>query len=274
MKKRGLLLHITLFLLTILTTYYAQGALYSVSVMAILLSHEMGHYIASRRYGVAATLPYFIPFPLSPFGTFGAVIKMGGIITDRKALFDIGVAGPICGFILAVPCVLIGVKLSTAVKVTAATPYLMLGDPLLFQLVQWLVVGDLPSGYGLLLHPVAYAGWVGLFVTALNLLPIGQLDGGHVVYAVFRDRSQWVFRVLIAVLLLLSVVYSVSWVVLALLLLAFGIRHPEPLDPDTPLDGKRKWLAVAVLLIFILSFVPAPFAGNSMIELIRKLFAS
>ncbi|MGD0230903.1 MAG: site-2 protease family protein [Syntrophorhabdales bacterium] len=242
--------------------------------MTILLSHEMGHYLTSRHYNVPSSLPYFIPFPYSPFGTFGAVIRMRGVILDKRSLFDIGAAGPLCGFLLSLPAAYIGIRLSTAVKMSSSgSPFLELGDPLLFKLLEGLIVRDLPPHYELLLHPVGYAAWVGLFVTALNLLPIGQLDGGHIVYAVFGERSKWVFRALMPVLLLLSVFYSAGWVVLMILLLVFGIKHPRPLDGATPLDGKRRLLALFMLVIFVLAFVPAPFPGGSLWELVGRLFA-
>lgn len=241
--------------------------------MCILLAHEMGHYLMSRRYGVPATLPYFIPLPVPPFGTLGAVIRMSGVITNKRALFDIGVAGPLCGFVLAVPCIFIGLELSTAVKVSQTAGAILLNEPLLLKLARQLVVGDLPRGYDVLIHPVAYAGWVGLFITALNLLPIGQLDGGHVVYGVFGRRSAFVSRALIPVLILLSVFYNMGWLVLVALLLFFGIGHPHPLDADTPLDPKRRILAFAMLLVFVLSFIPAPFPDTGLIDVMKPLFS-
>ena len=271
MRKR--LLHVLLFLLTVLSTYWVGGALYSLSIMTILFSHEMGHYLTSRHYGVPSSLPYFIPFPYFPFGTFGAVIKMRGAIYDKRSLFDIGASGPLCGFTLAVVCAIIGIALSTAIKVTGASSNLIeLGDPLLFKILEWIIVRDLPPNYELVLHPIAYGAWVGLFVTALNLLPIGQLDGGHVIYAVAGEKTKWVFRGLIPVLLLLAIFYSAGWIVLTILLLSFGIQHPRPIDGATPLDAKRRVAAVCVLLVFVLSFVPAPFPGGSLVELLGKLF--
>ena len=281
--KRSWHVHALLFILTVCSTYYAgirgfspyfgssRGLVYSFAVMAILLSHEMGHYLMSRKYGVPATLPYFIPFPLSPFGTLGAVIRMSGVIRDKKTLFDIGIAGPLCGFILAVPCVFIGAKLSVPMKVPAAGDALIMGEPLLLKLAEWVMVGNLPTGFDLLIHPIGYAGWVGLFITALNLLPIGQLDGGHILYGVFGEKSRAISRALIPLLMLLAIFYNVGWFVLVALLLIFGIGHPHPLDAETPLDGKRRVLAIVMLFVFAVSFVPAPFAGTSLITLIRGL---
>lgn len=229
--------------------------------MAILLSHEMGHYLMSRRYGVPASLPYFIPFPLSPFGTFGAIIKMRGIIINKKALFDIGIAGPVSGFVVAIPFIILGIQLSSVQFVTEEMGVLRLGDPLIFKILQELLIGDIPQGYDLVLHPFAYAGWVGLFVTALNLLPVGQLDGGHIVFAVFGEKSKWIFGLAITLLAILTIFYNPGWLLLLILLLIFGLRHPEPFDMDTELDGRRKILAVVVLFIFLLSFTPSPFPG-------------
>jgi membrane-associated protease RseP (regulator of RpoE activity) len=278
-------LHGGLFFLTVLSTWYVvavgydaagvlvyrplDGLIYSVSIMTILLAHEMGHYLVSRRYGVTATLPFFIPFPFSPFGTFGAVIKMRGVIADKKALFDIGVAGPLSGFILSLPCAFIGVALSHAVKVDPSSNPVTLGEPLLLKLFERVLVGELPHGYDLLIHPLGFAGWVGLFVTALNLLPVGQLDGGHIVYAAFGSKSKFIPRVLIILLLLFAVFYNAGWLVLAVLLMVFGLGHPDPVDPFTPLDGKRKVLALAMLAVFVLSFVPAPFEGTGILDLVR-----
>lgn len=255
----SLALHIALFLATIGSTYFVGGPLYSLAIMSILLAHEMGHYLTSRKYGVPSTLPYFIPLPLPPFGTFGAIIKMRGIIVSKRALFDIGAAGPLSGFLLCLPFIVLGIKFSTIRLISGDMTYIRLGDPLIFKLLQGFLVGPIPTGYDLVLHPFGYAGWVGLFVTALNLLPVGQLDGGHVVYAVFGRKSKWVFGICIGALAALAVLYNPGWLLLVILLFIFGRHHPEPLDSETGLDGKRKFLAFVMLIIFVLSFVPAPF---------------
>jgi membrane-associated protease RseP (regulator of RpoE activity) len=251
--------HIVLFILTVISTAFVGGAFYSLSIMSILLAHEMGHYFMSRKYNISTTLPFFIPFPFSPFGTFGAVIKMRGVIVNKNALFDIGTAGPLSGFLVSLPCIFIGIKLSTIQKVTTSVSTIRLGDPLLFKLLEWLMVGPLPPNHDLVLHPIGYAGWVGLFVTALNLLPVGQLDGGHIIYAVFGERSKWAYGASIIALIVMAVFLNVGWVALLILLLIFGMRHPEPFDSITPLDLKRKILAVGMLLVFVLSFIPTPF---------------
>jgi membrane-associated protease RseP (regulator of RpoE activity) len=268
--------HIVLFVLTAISTYLVganysldtknivNGLSYSCSIMLILLAHEMGHYVMSRTYGIPATLPYFIPFPFSPFGTFGAIIKMKGIIINKKALFDIGVAGPLSSFILSVPCLYFGMKLSSVVATSASPNEFRLGEPLLLKLIQWMTIGQLPPTQDILLHPLGYAGWVGLFVTALNLLPVGQLDGGHVVYAVFGQKSKWAFMGSMLMLVFLALYYNPGWLTLIILLLIFGMRHPEPFDSETPLDRPRKLLACFMLIVFILSFTPAPFPGLSL----------
>ena len=266
-------LHIILFLLTIGSTIFVGGFLYSLAIMTILLAHEMGHYLMTRKYGIPSTLPFFIPFPMEPFGTFGAIIKMKGVIINKRALFDIGVAGPLCGFAVALPFIIAGILLSKVQVVIGGEHYRRLGDPLLFTILQSIFIGEIPRGLDLVLHPFAYAGWVGLFVTALNLLPVGQLDGGHVVYAVFGNKSKWVSRVSIALLALLAIFYNPGWLTLVILLLIFGRRHPQPYDTETPLDSKRKFIACIVLVIFILSFIPAPFPEMStanILDMIRK----
>jgi membrane-associated protease RseP (regulator of RpoE activity) len=253
------MIQVILFIATVVSTILVGGFSYSFAIISILLSHEMGHYFMSRRYGVPSTLPYFIPFPLSPFGTFGAIIKMRGVIINKKALFDIGVAGPLSGFIVAIPFIVMGIKFSTIKALTGDMPYIQLGDPLIFKILQKVLVGDVPKGFDLVLHPFGYAGWVGLFVTALNLLPVGQLDGGHVIYSVFGEKSKWIFGAVIVVLAALAIFYNPGWVALVILLLIFGRRHPEPFDMETELDGKRKLVAVLILIIFLLSFTPSPF---------------
>lgn len=265
-------LHILLFLMTIASTILVGGFLYSLAIMTILLSHELGHYLMSRRYGIPSTLPFFIPLPLPPFGTFGAVIKMKGVVVNKKALFDVGVAGPVCGFVVALPFIVAGIRMSAVTPLSGipAGSYMELGDPLLFRIFEALFVGEIPKGYDLVLHPFAYAGWVGLFVTSLNLLPVGQLDGGHVVYAVFGEKSKWVYRGVIAGLGMLAVFMNIGWLTLVILLIIFGRSHPRPFDDETGLDRSRKKLAVVTLIIFILSFIPAPFPEMNIINILRE----
>jgi membrane-associated protease RseP (regulator of RpoE activity) len=267
-------LHILLFLMTIASTILVGGFLYSLAIMTILLCHELGHYLMSRRYGIPSTLPFFIPLPVPPFGTFGAVIKMKGVIVNRNALFDVGVAGPLCGFVVALPFIVAGIMMSTVTPLAGipAASYMELGDPLLFRILGTLLVGDIPEGHDLVLHPFAYAGWVGLFVTSLNLLPVGQLDGGHVVYAVFGEKSKWVYRAVILGLGVLAALTNIGWLTLVILLLIFGMRHPRPFDDATEVNGTRKKIAILVLAIFILSFIPSPFPDMNLTKIIEKGF--
>ncbi len=267
-----ILLHILLFLATIASTVFVGGYLYSFTIMTILLCHEMGHYVMTRRYGIPSTLPFFIPLPLPPFGTFGALIRMKGVITDRKALFDIGIAGPLSGFVVALPFIVAGIKLSTVAKVSGlpGVSYLELGEPLLFKLLEAWLVGKIPPGHELMLHPLAYAGWVGLFVTSLNLLPVGQLDGGHIVYAIFGRFSKWVSYGVILGLGILAALHNVGWLTLVIILMIFGRNHPRPFDDETRLDGRRKKLAVFVLVVFIFSFIPAPFPEMTIKNLLQR----
>jgi membrane-associated protease RseP (regulator of RpoE activity) len=274
-------LHIILFLLTIGSTIFvgsqlfgfAGGFLYSFAIMTILFAHEMGHYLMTRKYGIPSTLPFFIPFPMEPFGTFGAIIRMKGVIINKRTLFDIGVAGPLCGFVVALPFIITGLLLSKVQVIIGGLNFDQLGKPLLLIILQNVLIGEIPSGLGLVPHPFIYAGWVGLFVTALNLLPVGQLDGGHVVYAVFGDKSRLVSRLSITILALLAIFYNPGWLTLVILLLIFGRRHPQPYDTETRLDNKRKFIAGIVLVIFVLSFIPAPFPElntANILDMIRK----
>lgn len=229
--------------------------------MSILLAHEMGHYLMCRKYRVAATLPYFIPFPiLNPFGTFGAIIRMDGRIPSRKILFDIGAGGPYAGLIVTLPALYFGISWSTIVEIQTQSSggFITLGESFLFKTISWLAIGELPAGYDIVLHPLGFAGWAGLFVTALNLLPVGQLDGGHVIYALMGRRSRYVYPVTLGMFILLSIWFFKGWALMAILLLVFGQEHPPTTDKETPLDRTRIGLALFVLLIFFLSFAPVP----------------
>jgi membrane-associated protease RseP (regulator of RpoE activity) len=181
-------------------------------------------------------------------------------VASRKALFDTGVAGPLISLLLSIPAIAIGLELSAilpASQVKEGT--IRLGDPLLFSFIQRLVLGPIPETHDVLLHPIGYAGWVGLFVTALNLLPVGQLDGGHIAYAVFGRKSRTIFLLAIAVMAFITIFYNPGWFFLLILIILFGFRHPAPLDDQTPLDGKRKLMGGIAFLAFFLSFTVAPF---------------
>jgi membrane-associated protease RseP (regulator of RpoE activity) len=241
--------------------FLLHGFWYSATIMAILGCHEMGHYLACRYYDVDASLPYFLPVPIEPTGTFGAFIRIREPIPSKRMLFDIGVAGPIAGFVVAVPALIAGVAMSHVVRVPANFDGVELGEPLLFKGISFLFWGSIPNGYSLNLHPMAFAGWFGLLATALNLLPVAQLDGGHVSYSVLGRRSTYVTFAMIGVLLVLTY-FSISWLVWTLLLLAMlvfiGPKHPPVFDEHEPLDRTRLWLAFFALVMFILCFTPAP----------------
>jgi membrane-associated protease RseP (regulator of RpoE activity) len=237
-----------------------HGFWYSASILAILGAHELGHYFACRYYRVDASLPYFLPAPLLT-GTFGAFIRIRQPIASKRQLFDIGIAGPIAGFVVAVPVLFVGVSLSRVVPIPDDFVGLELGEPLLFQVAAWLIWPSLPEGSSINMHPMAFAAWFGLLATALNLFPVGQLDGGHISYAVLGRRSTIVTLVTVLCLIGLAFV-SLSWIVWTILIvtmmIVFGPRHPSTADEDEPLDRTRLWLAAFAVLMFVLCFTPAP----------------
>ena len=279
------LVHLLLFLATLLTTttaggcHYAgfaadftrdipafsfiHGAWFSFTLLAILAAHEFGHYFACRYYRVDATLPYFLPAPLALTGTIGAVIRIRQPIQSKPVLFDVGVAGPIAGFVVAVPALFLGLYLSRLAPLPEDFVGMSLGEPLLFQWAAALTWGDAPDGYTLNLHPVGLAAWLGLLLTALNLFPIGQLDGGHIAYAVLGSRSTLVS--LGATLTVVALVFlSASWIIWAVLMIAMlvflGPRHPRTPDEHVPLDTPRLLVAAFAAAIFVVCFTPAPFS--------------
>lgn len=275
-NTRKLWLHGLLFGLTVCTTYlvglsdgWIGAAWYSGGIILILLTHEMGHYLMARKHGIPASLPYFIPVPLPPFGTMGAVIKMEGRIPDRRALFDVGVAGPLSGLAMIVPAILIGTRMSTVVEVSSlGQGTISLGDSLLFSMLARVSVGPMAQGQDLLLHPLAFAGWVGLLVTALNLLPIGQLDGGHIMYALFWRRSRLVSRVFFVLFLLICLFLYAGWFLL-IVILAMIRNHPPTMYDELPLDGWRRAVGAFALLVFVLAFTPVPFGfGEGLIPML------
>jgi membrane-associated protease RseP (regulator of RpoE activity) len=243
------------------STLVVRGLWYSGTILAILGCHELGHYFACRYYDVDASLPFFLPFPLVLTGTLGAFIRIREPIPSKRMLFDIGIAGPIAGFVVAVPALVIGMALSRVVVFPPGVDGYSLGEPLLFKLVSWLMWGTQPEGYTLNLHPVAFAAWFGMLATALNLFPIGQLDGGHISYAVLGRRSSQVTLVMIVAALVLTW-FSASWLVWTVLMVAmlftFGRHHPRTFDEEVPLDSRRKWLALFAVVMFVLCFTPAP----------------
>ncbi len=276
-QKRKPWLHIFLFLCTLVTTTMAgamqngvdplvnpwqiySGLPFAVTLITILLVHEMGHYLMSRYHGVQATLPYFIPAP-SFIGTFGAFIKMNSPPPDRRSLFDVAAAGPLAGLVLAIPAVIVGLQLSTISPDDRTGGGITLGSSLLLSFLSQITLGLLPDEANIVMHPIGFAGWIGLLVTAMNLLPVGQLDGGHVIYALFGERYIWISRVaLMAILSLGFLRWWDGWLVWGLLLLFMGLRHPPPLDPHTPLDPKRKFMGWLMLAILVVTFIPIPFS--------------
>ncbi|MDP6037971.1 MAG: site-2 protease family protein [Candidatus Latescibacteria bacterium] len=302
--KESLKLHIGLFLATVYTTtmagmlmssdfaamaapedwtvlfdprYLIFGLPFSATLLAILGVHEMGHYLTSRYWGVRATLPYFIPFP-SMIGTLGAVIKLRSRIPNRRALIDIGASGPIAGFIMSVIALGVGLGMSEVIEARDIPQgSLSLGDSLLSAWLGELVVGNLPAGYDVMLHPVAFAGWLGLFVTVLNLLPMGQFDGGHIIYAIFGRKHRLISRatmVGLALMWLLGPPYNwldaqamfdvwlnsrwIGWLVWLFMAMFLGRSHPPPQNPFMELDPPRRWIGYASLAIFVLCFIPDP----------------
>jgi membrane-associated protease RseP (regulator of RpoE activity) len=185
---------------------------------------------------------------------------MEGRIPNRKALFDVGAAGPLAGLVFTIPALIIGLKLSRVIETTETTPYMIyLGESFLFSQLSKLIIGELPQNYDVVLHPVAFAGWAGLFVTALNLLPIGQLDGGHILYAIFGEKSKHVYKFFLGVFIIICAIWYQGWILLIILLILFGYRHPPPTDDYTPLDNKRRLIGYFIFAIFLMSFTPVPF---------------
>ena len=238
-----------------------HGLSYSLPILAILGAHEFGHYWYCRKHNVDATLPYFLPAPVPLTGTFGAVIRIKEPFPSTRALFDIGVAGPIAGFVVLVPFLYWGMTLSALVRPPEDASLIYFGEPLLLKAVAWLHFGAIPDGFDIFLHPIGFAAWFGMFATALNLLPFGQLDGGHISYAVFGRRARFVSAVTLVGTLLLTL-RSSSWISMAIIMLVMayflGIRHPPISDEGVSLDPKRKLVAAFALVMFVLCFTPVP----------------
>jgi membrane-associated protease RseP (regulator of RpoE activity) len=298
LMKKFPFLHFLLFILTLFSTLIAgafltgidllkepgkiyKGLPFALTLMVILLSHELSHYFSSRKHSVKATLPYFIPAP-TLIGTLGAVIKMKSPIITRKALVDIGASGPIAGFIVSVIATIIGLNMSEIVNLAHNEGALSFGNSILFSFLTRVVLGVIPPGHDILLHPVAFAGWIGFFVTSINLIPVGQLDGGHIVYALFGENlhkktSEIFFIALLFLgftkLFLDNNLFTVAdnihyyadkylwegWALWAGLLLILGLKHPPVLYWETQLDSKRRFAGWFAFMIFILTFIPVPF---------------
>jgi membrane-associated protease RseP (regulator of RpoE activity) len=233
-----------------------DGLPYSLTLMTILLAHELGHYFACQYYGIDASLPYFLPAPFPGIGTFGAFIRIRSPIYTRRALFDVGVAGPIAGFVLLVPAMAIGLALSRVIPGIAHRGDLIFSVPAIQRLME-LAIFPGHAAVDISLHPVARAAWVGTLATALNLLPIGQLDGGHIVYSFTATYHKLLSRLFVIVLVPLGIFYWHTWLVWAALLFFFALRHPVIFD-ITPLDRKRVGLGVLAAVIFLLTFTVMP----------------
>jgi membrane-associated protease RseP (regulator of RpoE activity) len=283
--KRLTIPHVILFFATLFTTLFfgavqqglnpleklniLKGIPFSFTLLSILGGHELAHYLASRRHRIAASLPYFIPAP-TLIGTFGAVIKMKAPIKDRRALLDIGAAGPLSGFIISTIAVVIGLGYSRIEMLSAAPApesssgsgaAFRLGSSILFDLLVRVVLNIDPKDYNIFLHPVAFSGWIGLFVTSLNLLPVGQLDGGHIVYAISPEWHRLISKIIIPVLFILGFLGWMGWYIWAVLLIFLGTKHPPLIYPFIPLDKRRRKIGLLCLAIFIFTFSPVPFSG-------------
>ncbi len=274
-QHRRVRLPLLLFIATCLSTVYAGsmeyassqnwlpaillGLRYAVPVMVILICHEMGHFIQAHRYGVYASYPYFIPMPFSPLGTLGAVISMDPRVGHRRALFDIGISGPLAGLVPTMIFLIVGLQHSTVGIPPRGV--LIYGDPLLFRFLADWILGPIPKGYEVVTDPMAFAGWVGLLITSLNLIPIGQLDGGHILYAMLRKKAHKV-----ATLLLFSALFLViwqwkslgSWTLMLILLIMIGPIHPPTANDDEPLGIWRMILGWLTLAFIIVGFMPMP----------------
>ncbi len=280
-KKKFPYINIILFIITVITTTLAgaglegvsllefirhpvnsviKGLPFSLTLLGILLTHEMGHFFTARKYRVDASLPYFIPAPFG-VGTFGAIIKMESPLNSRKALIDIGAAGPIAGFLVATVAIFYGIKTSTIISIQEIPEYgIRFQDPLIVKILQYFIIGLIPQGYEMMLNSIGFAGWLGMLVTSLNLLPVGQLDGGHISYALFGRFAIWISRLTFIVLIFLGIFYWQGWLLWGLLsYFVIGLRHP-PLrnDADINLDTRHKIVAYICIMIFILTFMPSP----------------
>lgn len=269
-------INLILFILTIFTTLLAgaimeginpiknpfgilHGWPFSLTLMLILGFHEFGHYYFARKHHVNATLPYFIPAPTF-IGTFGAFIKIKSPIYRKDALLQIGAAGPIAGFIVAIPALIIGLSLSQIVEISSADIGITLGDSILMKFLTVLIFPSLSSTQDIMLHPIAFAGWIGLLVTMLNLLPIGQLDGGHIAYAMLGRKYDRVSKFTLLALIPMGLL-SLNWLVWAVLIFVLmrTTKHPPVNDIDVPLSDKNKRIGYICLAIFVLCFIPIPF---------------
>jgi membrane-associated protease RseP (regulator of RpoE activity) len=288
-KTGNPLLNLFLFIATILTTLYAgaamtgqdlwaailsqnplliteaaiAGAPFSLTLIGILGVHELGHYVAARLHGVQATLPYFIPLPVGGLGTLGAFIAIKSPMKDRKVLFDIGLAGPIAGFLVALPLMILGLLLSTELVPSYLRGQTLnsLGSSILGDIIIDLFT-DIPAGRTLAIHPVFFAAWLGFYLTGINLLPVGQLDGGHVIYALFGRFAHYIAIIVFFSLIVAGFLLSPNWFIWAFFILIGGLRHPPPLNDLADIGFTRKLIGLMTVILFILIIIPIPFVGN------------
>jgi membrane-associated protease RseP (regulator of RpoE activity) len=251
------------------SVWLVSGFWYSGTLLLILGAHEMGHYLFCRRYSVDATLPYFLPAPLPLTGTLGAVIRIREPFPTRTVLFDIGVAGPIAGFVVLVPALFYGLTLSQIVPEPTEGSGLALGEPLLFQWAADLVFGKVPDGYSLNAHPMVFAAWFGMLATALNLLPFGQLDGGHITYATLGRLSTPISVATVGIAIAMTFI-STSWlfmsIMMLVMLIVLGARHPRVIYEFEPLGPGRRAVAVLALMILAICFTPVPIEPYDLIR--------
>ncbi len=263
--------NVLMFVLTLISTFFAgainlgenpfgpgilKGWVFALPLLAILGAHEFGHYFVARKYLIPASPPYFIPFP-SLIGTMGAVIRLRGILPSRRTLLYMAVAGPIAGFVVAIPVLFWGLKMSVFVDTTPVGVRLIFGEPLVFKAVSLLALGPAPKGKDLLIHPMAFAGWVGIFVTALNLLPLGQLDGGHILYSLLGRWHKVIGWAVILLMLPAGLLWN-GWWVWAFIGLLMGPGHPPPVFSERRVLGLEKALGILSLLMLLLCFTPVP----------------
>jgi len=271
-RRRRILLPFMLFILTCASMFFAgavssfnwrAGLIYMVAGMAVLLAHEMGHFLQALKYRVPASLPYFIPLPLPPLGTMGALIGMRGSVANRKQMFDIGLTGPLAGLVVALPICWIGIRDAVPSGITIDQALLhreVYNDPLLFRLLIAYLHPHLPSDTLFNMNPYYMAGWMAMLITGLNMVPVSQLDGGHVAYALFGSKAHWLARAIVATTIVYILITHQFFFVLMLLLILFviGIDHPPTADDSVPLGWWRWSLGLVSLTIPIFCLAPVP----------------
>ncbi len=281
--KRSYWTNIVLFCLTVVTTtiagafyvdqktatswtrFFLNGWLFSVPLLSILIVHEMGHFLAGKRHKLDVTLPYFIP-AIPPLGTFGAFIKIRSPITNLPVLMRVGAFGPLFGACVAIPLLLIGLKYSTVLPKNTEINGLFYGSSILIEIACYLELGIFAKDAVVIFHPIAMAAWFGLFVTSMNLLPMGQLDGGHVIYALFGPRGAKVISaVVFACLIFMGFAFWSGWFIFGLLIMFLGLNHPAPIDDYSPLDSAGKIIGWLAVILFILTFTPMPIGSSDLL---------